>query len=386
MIVNAPLNGEPHGAVLFYENFRRETKREEAAMRIVFDLDDTISVHYNRDFANAVPVMETVEKIRKLKGDGCEIYIYSARGQNSCKGDLALIEKRNREQIEDWLEKHNVPYDRLIFGKPLGDLYVDDKGISLAEFLRGEYGMLKGNSGSGVYRAGNSVIKKCRDARQQADWYAKAQEIGIKTPKVFSVVLDTISLEYLNGEAGNKKKLGKAELGQIVSQIMLMSLYRAATPFDAHGYISFTKKRLALAGWECCFEKLLAYLKENADVFRKNSTFSHGDLSLSNTIFSENGLYLIDPSARTEYSTFLNDFAKLRFSLDGGEQLLHGGERPNNYDARLSELSEILTENNLSGITKAMEAVHWIRMLGYFERDEDRKTIWRKAKELEAEI
>ena len=355
-------------------------------MKIVFDLDDTISVHYNRDFANAVPIKETVEKIRKLKRDGCEIYIYSARGQNSCQGDLALIEKRNRAQIEDWLEKNNVPHDRLIFGKPLGDLYVDDKGISLAEFLCGEYGMLKGNSGSEVYRAGDRVIKKCRDARQQADWYAKAQEIGIKTPKVISVVLDTISIEYVNGETGNKKKLSKAELGQIASQIMLMSLHRADTPFDSLGYIAFTKKRLALAGWECCFGKLLAYLKENADVFSKNSTFSHGDLSLSNTIFSKNGLYLIDPSVRTEYSTFLNDFAKLRFSLDGGEQLLHGGERPQEYDTRLSELSEILSENGWSRITKAMEAVHWIRMLGYFERDEDREKIWRKAKELEAEI
>ena len=355
-------------------------------MIVVFDLDDTISVHKNRDFANAKPIEETIEKIRKLKNDGCEIIIYSARGQNSCKGDLTLIEERNRAQIEEWLEKHNVPYDKLLFGKPLGDLYVDDKGVSLSDFLNSEYGKLKGHSGAEVYRAGDRVIKKCKDAKQQVDWYEQAERIGIKVPKVISVVLDTISIEYISGETGNEKELSKTDLAQIISQIMLMSLYKKETEFDTKEYIAFVKKRLALVGWENQFNKLLTFLEENAEVLRKNSTFSHGDLSLSNTIFSEIGLYLIDPSSRTEYSTFLNDFAKLRFSLDGGEQLLHGGKRPQEYDIRLSELSEILSKNGWCRIVKAMEAVHWIRMLGYFERNEDRAQIWTKTKKLEAEI
>lgn len=355
-------------------------------MRIVFDLDDTISVHYNRDFANATPVKATIEKIRTLKNDGCEIYIYSARGQNSCKGDLTLIEERNRAQIEKWLKDHEVPCDRLVFGKPLGDLYVDDKGISLADFLNGEYRKLQGNSGSEIYQAGDRVVKRCKDARQQADWYARAKEIGIRTPKVLSVVLDTINVEYIKGETGNRKKLSRADLGQIISQIMLMSLHKAEKLFEVESYVAFTTKRLAIAGWESRFDKLLAALKENADVFIKNSTFSHGDLSLSNTIFSAEGLYLIDPSPRTEYSTFLNDFAKLMFSLDGGEQLLHGGSRPLEYDARLDELSETLAENGWYRIVRAMEAVHWIRMLGYFKGDEERAKIWEKAKGLEAKI
>lgn len=355
-------------------------------MRIVFDLDDTISVHYNRDFENAVPIKETVEKIRKLKSDGCEIYIYSARGQNSCKGELELIEKRNRAQIERWLDKHDVPCDKLVFGKPLGDIYVDDKGISLDEFLNGEYGALKGNSGSEVYRAGSRVMKRCIDARQQADWYAKANKIGLKTPKVISVVIDTISIEYITGEAGNQKELSAEDIGEIISKIMLMSLHRSETQFDAQGYISFAIERLKIAGWENRFEKLLSYLNTSKGELISNSTFSHGDLSLSNMIFTDNGLYLIDPSVRTEYSSFLNDFAKLRFSLNGGEQLLHGGKKPKEYGIRLSELSEILSENGWGSITKAMEAVHWIRMLGYFEKSEDIGKIWSKAKELEAEL
>ncbi len=355
-------------------------------MRIVFDLDDTISVHRDRDFANAAPIRETIEKIRKLKADGCEIYIYSARGQNSCKGDLELIEQRNRTQIEEWLGKHAVPYDKLVFGKPLGDLYVDDKGVSLPDFLRGEYGALKGNSGSEIYRAGDRVIKKCKDARQQADWYERAAAIGLNTPYVFSVVLDTISIEYVEGEPGNSRKLSRKDLCQIVSQIMLMSLHGTEAKFDTEGYISHIRKKLELAGWEGRFEKLLSCIEESAGDLERRSTFSHGDLSLSNTIFSENGLYLIDPSSRTEYSTFLNDFAKLRFSLDGGEQLLHGGARPQEYDERLGELTEIFRKNGFERIIKALEAAHWLRLLGYNKRERDLERIFAKAKSLEAEL
>lgn len=355
-------------------------------MRAVFDLDDTISVHRNRDFPNAIPISATIEKMKVLKKDGWEIYIYSSRGQNSCKGDLALIEKRNREQVEEWLVKYDVPYDRLLFGKPLGDVYIDDKGTNLNDFLQEQYEKLHGNSHASVYRAGKRVLKQSNDARKAADWYEEARKIGLHVPVVNSVVLDRIDIEYIEGEPGNQRKLCSCDLYQILSQIMLMSLYKIESSFDMEGYLSLVKERLGIAGWENRFEELFNYFRKNEKEIKVNSTFSHGDLTLSNTIFTPSGIYLIDPSPRTEYSTFLNDFAKLRFSLDGGEQLLHGGDRPPEYDARLSELSDVLFRNGWYRKVSAMEAVHWIRMLGYFKGEKAINLIWKKAKELEAEL
>ena len=69
-----------------------------------------------------------------MKDDGWEIVIYSARGQVSCKGDLKEIERKNRPVVEEWLKRHNVPCDELVFGKPIGDIYIDDKGMSLDDF------------------------------------------------------------------------------------------------------------------------------------------------------------------------------------------------------------------------------------------------------------
>ena len=33
---------------------------------------------------------------------------------------------------EDWLQKWNVPYDELVFGKPYADIYIDDLGIEFS--------------------------------------------------------------------------------------------------------------------------------------------------------------------------------------------------------------------------------------------------------------
>lgn len=353
-------------------------------MRIIFDLDDTISIHRNRDYANAAPIQATVDKMRKLKKDGCEIYIYSARGQNSCHGDLELIEQRNRAQIENWLKTHDVPCDKLIFGKPLGDLYVDDKGVSLDDFLDGDYERLKGNSGAEVYRAGKRVIKKCKDARQQADWYEQAKAIGITTPKVISVVLDTISIEYIDGTSGGAKSLTGAELYRVISAIMLMSAKKAGYTFDADALIRRANRHLEATGNGGKFSKLFDYINSRKDKYAAAASFCHGDLSLSNTIFSGGKIYLIDPSVNDEYSSYLLDFAKLLFSLDGGERFLHG--KAQYMTPLLREYTQMLSENGILTMVRALEAVYWIRLLMYTDGRERRTEIIAKAEEIEQQL
>ena len=34
------------------------------------------------------------------------------------------------DYIEDWLNRHQVKYDNIILGKPLADLYIDDRSVS----------------------------------------------------------------------------------------------------------------------------------------------------------------------------------------------------------------------------------------------------------------
>lgn len=353
-------------------------------MKAVFDLDDTISVHKNRDYENAQPIPETIERMRALKAAGWEICIYSARGQHSCNGDIALIEKRNRSVVEKWLSKQNVPFDELLFGKPLGDLYVDDKGMSLEAFLSAPVEKLYGNSGSDIQRVGNCVYKKAANAAAIAEWYKTAASIGINTPKVHSVVLDTLYMEYIDGTGGGSKEITKSDIYALISTIMLFSLKKSGYSFNPEALIDRAKEHLLSYRLDGSsrfgFKPLFDYMRTLfAD--KDYGTFCHGDFSLSNTIFSDNKIWLIDPIPSSKYSSYLMDFAKLRFSLDGGEEFLHGSTI--DYSAAMSELDRTLRENELWNRVIALEAVYWIRLLKYTE-PERRERVVSKALELQA--
>jgi len=102
---------------------------------IVIDIDDTICFTRNRDFNNSRPNDEVIEKINKLYDEGWKIILFTARGDKSCN-TLEEKELKYREITEAWLNKNGVKYHKLMFGKPNADYYVDDKNISIEEFVR----------------------------------------------------------------------------------------------------------------------------------------------------------------------------------------------------------------------------------------------------------
>ena len=87
----------------------------------VFDIDDTICNNKNRDYENAIPYKEVIDKINYLYANGATIKLYTSRGMVSCNGDIEKIIAKNKDVLERWLEKNNVKYNELIFGKPLGE-------------------------------------------------------------------------------------------------------------------------------------------------------------------------------------------------------------------------------------------------------------------------
>jgi len=105
----------------------------------VFDLDGTIceekekGTHY-LEFYYVKPIVPVVEKIKKLHLAGHKIIISTARHMGTTGGNIGLINARVAKITIDWLDKYEVPYDEIYFGKPLGDFYIDDKAMSLEEF------------------------------------------------------------------------------------------------------------------------------------------------------------------------------------------------------------------------------------------------------------
>lgn len=101
---------------------------------IVIDLDDTICFTRNRDFENSIPNKLVINKMNELYNKGWKLIIYTARGAKSCK-TLEEREKKYRNITKTWLKKNNVKYTKLLFGKMNADYYVDDKNMSIKEFI-----------------------------------------------------------------------------------------------------------------------------------------------------------------------------------------------------------------------------------------------------------
>lgn len=100
----------------------------------VVDIDDTICYTQNRNFAYSVPNNEVIQKINELYEKGWKIILYTARGAKSCKTLEERIYKY-KDLTQNWLEKNNVKYTELVFGKMNADYYVDDKNMSIEEFI-----------------------------------------------------------------------------------------------------------------------------------------------------------------------------------------------------------------------------------------------------------
>ena len=102
----------------------------------VIDIDGTIcSQEDSGSYDIAAPDMEMIRKINSLYTEGHKIILYTARGMNTCEGNIGLVRERYSELTKEWLKDNRVCYDQLVFGKPPGDYYVDDKAMKLDEFI-----------------------------------------------------------------------------------------------------------------------------------------------------------------------------------------------------------------------------------------------------------
>lgn len=108
---------------------------------IIFDIDGTICPikKQNEKYEDLIPNKEMLKKIREVKGMGYRIVLFTSRNMRTYNGDLEQILKNTKPILEKWLEKWEIPYDELVFGKPWpghDGFYVDDRTIRPSEFLK----------------------------------------------------------------------------------------------------------------------------------------------------------------------------------------------------------------------------------------------------------
>lgn len=106
----------------------------------VCDVDGTLCPIKKKEekYEDLIPYENILKKLRYYHDNGAKIILFSSRNMKSYNGNLGLINKYTAKILTEWLEKWNIPYDEIIYGKPWpGDngFYIDDRTIRPNEFL-----------------------------------------------------------------------------------------------------------------------------------------------------------------------------------------------------------------------------------------------------------
>ena len=91
-------------------------------MNYCFDIDGTICTDTNGDYEKAEPLTDRINIVNNLYLEGHKITMFTARGSTT-NIDWTTLTK---QQLKDW----GVMYNKLIFGKPDADIFIDDKAMS----------------------------------------------------------------------------------------------------------------------------------------------------------------------------------------------------------------------------------------------------------------
>lgn len=105
--------------------------------KLIVDLDGTITEGNTSDYESVKPNKSVIKKLQEYKDSGFLIVISTARNMRTFEGNVGKINIHTLPIIIEWLNKHRVPYDEILVGKPwcgYDGFYIDDRAVRPSEF------------------------------------------------------------------------------------------------------------------------------------------------------------------------------------------------------------------------------------------------------------
>jgi len=106
--------------------------------RLVVDVDGVIAKKEDMEYSELNPDEEVLTRLREYEKRGFEIVLYTARNMNTYDEKIGKINANTAPVLLKWLDKYDVPYDEIHYGKPWcgnDGFYVDDKAVRPSEFV-----------------------------------------------------------------------------------------------------------------------------------------------------------------------------------------------------------------------------------------------------------
>ena len=110
-----------YGSKFYFEKYGKEIQNNEGyetteIFKVDSKLDDEFWTEYFKDYSINVDVRKLAsEVIKKLKQDGNEVYIITARGSFLSHSARVMSIEENRNIVLDWLKRNEIEYDDIIF-------------------------------------------------------------------------------------------------------------------------------------------------------------------------------------------------------------------------------------------------------------------------------
>ena len=344
------------GTPLQLKMYSNANKHLSEQLRICFDLDNTL-VSYPEtvgDYSTVKPITRNIEFAKLLKQLGHTIIIHTARRMKTHKGNVGGIVADVGAVTIATLDKFNIPYDEIYFGKPYANFYIDDLAVPAYTNLSKAIGVfntdVESRSVNEVSYTEDFVTKQTHNPGE-VQWYANIpQDVVDIFPKVFDIFGNTVVMERVKGVCYShlyvEKALTKQDVDMIFEQLQRIHTLDFEQP-EGCVYANYGDKVVDrytksidlyknIPRSSEAFAKIITGLTLYKDSGRAVRTVTHGDPVLTNIIKTETGLKFIDMKGMLGPEVTMQgdsnyDYAKLYQSLIGYDFILHDASIDANY-------------------------------------------------------
>jgi len=354
-----------------------ENSEKLKPIRICFDLDNTLVTFpvVPGDYSTVEPIVKNIEYLRFLKNEGNYIIIHTARRMKTFNGNVGKIIPDISKVTLETIEKFNIPYDEIRFGKPWADFYVDDLAVSAFSPLEKSIGFYNTVSKP---RSFNKIAYSKGDVKKETNnmgevfWYNNIPgSIKVHFPEIYSINDNVISMERIKGVNYShlyvNEALRERDLHDLIDLLILIHNSSDTAPSETNIYLSYSdklKKRYEenLQIYNNIKNSNSFYLDilEKLSVYENNKSgkigIIHGDPVFTNVFLTESRIKLIDPRGKigdslSIYGDVYYDFSKIFQSILGYDYILNGIEINYEYrDRMIDAFSSRFNEDELYNI------------------------------------
>lgn len=381
------------GTPLQLKTYCNKYKHLSTPLRICFDLDNTLVTHplIKEDYSSVLPIQRNINYLKLLKRLGHTIIIYTARRFRTHKGNVGAVVADIGKVTFDTLDKFDIPYDEIFFGKPYAQYYIDDLAVNANFPLDKALGIydtdIAPRSFNKVEYTDNTVIKHTSN-EGEVYWYKNIPESLQKYfPKVINIQDNKIKLERIDGVSYSylytNKQLTQKHVFSIVNALDNIHLFDQSTPIDIYSNYSRKIRQRFVENKELyikygivdLFLKITYAIQKYEEQNEGMLGVIHGDPVFTNVFETPTGIKFIDMRGKqgdkvTLYGDIYYDLAKVYQSLIGYDNILNGIEIDDVYRSELVTYFESLFSKEVLDKVKLITASLLISMLPLHEDDE----------------